>query len=558
MTDGVVATIRSSLLCSVAVAGLGTASRADELSDLKAQAAALEQQNQALTRRIDEVGRQQAAQQGSAANGVPAPAAPAGKPTLFGALFGTSPASAGPQPGGQTASGGAPTVTESRTGGVAPAIQAIGGTPPIPSSNALTYLGVTLYGNVDLGVSYQTHGTPLNNQYGPGLEYLVSKNSRGSLVSVAPNALSYSNIGLKGEEPLVSDLSAVFNVQTQFVPTSGNIVNNVGAEVQNNGIALNRQSSNGDSSRAGQAFQLAYGGLSSRRFGTLTFGRQNTFTLDGVIAYDPLFASNAFSVIGYSGGPAGGGDTEDARLDSSLKYVVNYGPVHAGAFYQFGGGTSDAPSGDGSGSGRNSYQFDLGAEYRGLDVDAIYSQVYDAVSASPLTSAQAATAPVGSLAASISDNKAVMLLAKYKIGKAQLFVGYENILYSNPRDPVAAGSQGLNGYVLSIINNNAYTNNKLLQVYWGGVRYAVTKRFYIDTAYYREHQSSYSGTGCNSTSLPTCRGDLNAYSLLANYRVTPRFDVYAGAMLSTVSNGFASGYLSNTSFDPTVGARFAF
>ena len=552
--------IRRSLLWSVAVVGLSIPVHADELTDLKAQAAALEQQNQALTRRIDEIGRQQAAQGSLPGAGVSAagPAPAPGKPTLFGTLFGTTPSASSPQSGGQTASGGAPTATESRAASAAPAIQAIGGTPPIPSANALTYLGITLYGTVDLGVTYQTHGTPLNSQYGPGLEYLVSKNSYRSQVSVAPNALSYSNIGLKGEEPLFAGLSAVFNIQTQFVPTSGNLTNSVGAEVQNNGIALNRQSSNGDSSRAGQAFQLVYGGLSSPRFGTLTFGRQNTFTLDGIIAYDPLFASNAFSVIGYSGGPAGGGDTEDTRLDSSLKYLVNYGPVHAGAFYQFGGGNSDAANGNGSGSGRNSYQFDVGAEYRQLDVDAIYSQIYDAVSASPLTAAQTLTAPVGSIATSISDNKTLMLLAKYKVGKAQLFVGYENILYSNPRDPVLAGSQGLNGYVLGVVNNNAYANNKLLQVYWGGVRYAVTKNFYIDAAYYREHQSSYSGTGCNSTSLPTCRGDLNAYSLLANYRVTPRFDVYAGAMLSTVSNGFASGFINNTSIDPTIGARFSF
>ena len=558
--DCATVTIRGSLLCSVALAGLVVSAHADELADLKAQAAALEQQNQALTQRIDEIGRQQTAQDTSTGAGVskPAPAPPPGKPTLLGTLFGTTPSTGAPQPGGQTASGGAPTVTESRTAGVAPAIQAIGGTPPIPSANALTYLGITLYGTVDLGVTYQTHATPLNSQYGPGLEYLVSKNSYRSQVSVAPNALSYSNIGLKGDEPLFAGLSAVFNLQAQFVPTSGNIVNNVGAEVQNNGIALNRQSSNGDSSRAGQAFQLAYGGLSSPRFGTLTFGRQNTFTLDGIIAYDPLFASNAFSPIGYSGGPAGGGDTEDTRLDSSLRYLVNYGPVHAGAFYQFGGSTTAGPNANGSGSGRNSYQFDVGAEYRRLDVDAIYSQVYSAVSASPLTAAQTLTAPAGSLAASISDNKAVMLLGKYTIGKAQLFVGYENILYSNPRDPISAGSQGLNGYVLGVVNNNAYTNNKLLQVYWGGVRYAVTKKFYIDAAYYREHQSSYSGTGCNSTNLPTCRGDLNAYSLLANYRVTPRFDVYAGAMLSTVSNGLASGFINNTSIDPTIGGRFSF
>ena len=202
----------------MALAGLVVSAHADELADLKAQAAALEQQNQALTRRIDEIGRQQTAQEASTSAGVskPAPTPPPGKPTLFGTLFGTTPSTSAPQSGGQTASGGAPTVTESRTAGVAPAIQAIGGTPPIPSANALTYLGITLYGTVDLGVTYQTHATPLNSQYGPGLEYLVSKNSYRSQVSVAPNALSYSNIGLKGDEPLFAGLSAVFDLQAQF------------------------------------------------------------------------------------------------------------------------------------------------------------------------------------------------------------------------------------------------------------------------------------------------------------------------------------------------------
>ena len=541
----------------LACASAAPAARADELQDLKAQIDALAKQNQALQKRIGRIAAQQG-RKGFApvpqSAEPPPPAPPQNQGYAASTLGGGGP----PPPGGQTASGGAPTVQESRAASAATPVQAIGGTPPVPAADALTYKGITLYGAVDLGVSYQTHGTPLSSIYSPGLEYLISKNSNRSLVSVAPNALSYSNIGLRGTEPLVPGLAAVFNVQTQFVPTSGSLTNSVGASAQNNGVALNRQSSNGDSSRAGQPFQIAYAGLSSPRYGTLTFGRQNTLSLDSVIAYDPMFASNAFSVIGYSGPYAGAGDTEDTRLDSTLKYLVNYGPVHAGAFYQLASGNHLTANGTGSGAGRSSYQFDLGAEYQGLDVDAVYSQIYDAVSISPLTAAQVLTAATGSLAASVSDNRALLLDAKYKIGKTQLFVGYENIYYHNPRDPIANGSQGLGGYVLSIVNNTAYNNNKQLQVFWGGVREGITKKFYIDAAYYRVHQNSYSGTGCTNTSLPTCRGDLAAYSLLATYRVSPRFDVYAGAMLSTVSDGLSSGFINNTTIDPTVGGRFAF
>ncbi len=546
------AKLKSSLVCATALVGFASFGHADELQDLKAQAAALERQNQALMQRINQIGVQQGAPGFSTA---PSPSQP-NVPGMIGNFF-TGGGSTPPSPG-TTAGGGAPTVTEGRVNSAAPAAQTIGGTPPVPTANALTYLGVTLYGAVDTGVAYQTHGTPLSGIYGPGLEYQISKNSNRSLVSLAPNALSYSFIGLRGSEPLFSDFSAVFNLQTQFIPTSGNIPNNVGSLAANNGVALNRQSSNGDSTRAGQAFINSYFGLSSRTFGTLTFGRQNSLTQDAIVAYDPMYASNAFSIIGYTGAYGGGGDTEDTRLDASLRYVVNVGPIHAGAMYQIGGGNSNAPLGTSSGAGRGAYQFDVGGDYGHFDIDAVYSQVYDAVAAGALSAAQVATAPVGSITGLISDNTAFLVAAKYKINRLQLFVGYENLYYHNPEEPLPQGAQGINNFILGVVNNVGYTNNKLLNTYWGGLRYAATTKLTLNAAYYRVHQSSYSGNGCTNISLPTCRGDLNGYSLLANYRITPRFDVYAGAMLSTVSGGLASGFISNTTIDPTIGARFAF
>ena len=163
----------------------------------------------------------------------------------------------------------------------------------------LTYHGITVYGTIDLGVAWQSHGTPFNGASVTGIEEFISKNGNRSLVSFAPNGLSNSNIGVKGYEEIVPGWAAIFDLQAGFDPYSLQLSNGPKSLMQNDGVALSRQTSNGDSSRAGQFYNgLGYAGISSPTFGTLTAGRQNSLTLDGVIAYDPLAASYAFSPLG--------------------------------------------------------------------------------------------------------------------------------------------------------------------------------------------------------------------------------------------------------------------
>ena len=161
--------------------------------------------------------------------------------------------------------------------------------PPVADDGSLTVHGITLFGTVDIGVTYQTHGTPLSNSAGLGLQYLISKNSNHSQFSLAPNAMSSSSIGLKGTIEIVPGVSGIFKLETAFLPTSGRLADGLGSIVQNNGVPLASQTTNADSSRNGQAFNsTAWAGLSSPTVGALTFGRQNALTLDGVIAYDPM------------------------------------------------------------------------------------------------------------------------------------------------------------------------------------------------------------------------------------------------------------------------------
>jgi predicted porin len=430
------------------------------------------------------------------------------------------------------------------------------GLPFVADDGSLTFHGITLYGTVDIGVAYQSRGTPLSNVAGLGLEYLISKNSNHSQFSIAPNAMSSSNIGLKGTVEVIPEVSAIFRLETAFLPTSGRLADGLGSIVQNNGVPLGSQTSNADSSRNGQAFNnAAWVGLSSPTYGALTFGRQNSLTLDGVIAYDPMGASGAFSVIGYQGTTAGTGDTEDARFDNAVKYRVSSGQFRASALYRFGA------------SGSSAYEAGVGVDYLGASFDAIYSHVNDAVSAAPLASvatitpAQLASAGSGLVAGTVSDNTSFMLLAKYGVGLAQLFAGYEHIQFANPGHPLEVGSQIPNsggGYSLGTVNNKAFTNKRVLQVFWGGAKYAVRPDIDLIAAYYHEQQNSFAGNGCSDNTSAACSGQLDAVSVVADYRFAKRFDVYAGAMFSKVSNGLSSGFLHTSTVDPTVGLRFTF
>jgi hypothetical protein len=64
----------------------------------------------------------------------------------------------------------------------------------IVTSCPLTWDGITVYGTIDAGVTWQSHGTPFNGTSAVGEEYLIRKNSNRALWGLAPNALTQSNI----------------------------------------------------------------------------------------------------------------------------------------------------------------------------------------------------------------------------------------------------------------------------------------------------------------------------------------------------------------------------
>ena len=413
--------------------------------------------------------------------------------------------------------------------------------------------GITFYGTVDVGISYDTHGQPNTTVGSTSSDYLVSKGGNKSIFTLSPGGLSQSSFGLRGAQDLGESWTGLFRLETGFNPLGGNIVDGGRSLVNQNGVPLKNQSAVDDSSQNGQAFtKAAYVGIANDRYGTLTAGRQNTLQADTISVYDPMLGSYAFSVIGFSGAYGGNGSTEDLRWDNSVKYLGAYGPARLGLMYQFGGTIARNDTG---------WAVDLGGDYAGLSVDAVYSHKKDLVSGASLSAAQLASIlPGGSLASlglspsntisgTVSDNDAYSFAAKYKWDPLTFSGGYQYMRFANPSSPLANGAVDLGGYTL-LTNNTSFTRNKIVQISFVGVRYAATSKLDLATAWYHVDQNGF------AASSPS--GSENAFSLMADYHFSKKFDAYAGLMYSQVIDGLANGYLHNNNIDPTIGLRYSF
>jgi predicted porin len=464
----------------------------------------------------------------------------------------------------------------------------------------LTWHGITLYGTYDVGVGWVSHGLS-ESAYNYEGESLVNRNGNHPEFLIAPNNLSQSGLGIKGKVEFLQDWFVVFNASTGINPQSGQLANLGATNVANNGFPRSSYSFAGDGSRAGQTFNDEFqGGISFTQLGTLTFGRQRALGTDAMLAYDPAGGAYSFSFIGYNGLMAGGGDTQDARWDNAIKYRIAYGPIHFGAMYKFVDGSGGCYSGSanwtaascsGEQPHNNAYGFDLGGVIEQFSADVVYQHVFQAISVlNPLLGPQSPTQPYQSTINSINthpisgdnllsttnteygivtDNTAVMVAAKYTWDPFKFFAGYEHIRQNNPSNPLGVGATAQGGYLLSGVEDNNLDSTKIVQVYWGGMKYTFNDgKTDITLSYYREQQNTFRvPPTCTPTNMrSSCGGYLNEGSFYVDHHFTRRFDAYAGIAYSNVSGGLAIAiphgpgvpYYHNDNVAPTVGARFTF
>jgi predicted porin len=407
----------------------------------------------------------------------------------------------------------------------AAAVALLAGAAAARADDTATINGITFYGILDVGVTYDTHGAPENTYGSINDPHVIQKYGNKDTWNLSNSNLNQSRIGLKGAEDLGDGWTGLFKLETAVNVSGGNIVDV---------------------------------GISNDKFGTLTAGRQTTMQADLIGTYDPLYNGYGFSLIGFSGTAAGSGSTEDARWDNSVKYLYSYGPFRIGAQYQFAGTVT---------RNDNGVAADVGFDYAGLSVDGVYVHKKDEISASPLSAAQVLTASAAgfditkTIAATAFDADSYTIAGRYTWDKFKFFAGFEYIKSMNPSSPIFAGNIDIGGYQIYAPNNTAFTNNREQEIVWGGARYQATTKFEIDAAWYYLHQNSYAtgaNTGCSDTRASNCSGEQHVISLLADYHFTKKFDVYGGVMYSDALNGLASGFLHNNNVSPSVGVRYTF
>jgi predicted porin len=438
--------------------------------------------------------------------------------------------------------------------------------------------GIRFYGTLDMGFGYMTNGTPIDKVTAPVIDPIIGKNSHGARWNFAPDAWGSSAVGVQVKEALGGGWSFVGQLETQFNPLGiGHLVSAPGSVQENVGLSLNQQTAPGDGNGNGKFYNgLGFAGVSNDTWGTLTFGRQNTLLKDGLNAYDSTGGSLAFSYTGLFGGPGGGGDTENSKATTAIKYRVNFANWHFGAFTQVGGydagnasqavGLGDAGADFKVGPGILSADFmggvTKGGISEGLTGASLLPGIPDPNAPQHLTVTQ-------------SDNYALLEMTKYSLDKLTLYAGYEFINFANPGSPVSSFTDITGQFIqpgsfgLTSINTTAYTINKHQQVMWTGAKYAWSGSVDFMLDYAHIIQNDYSGgvssaaaggvsQNCaqNSRALSSCGGQMDAISFVVDYRIAPKWDVYAGTEYSTQTGGMANGFMATNNWSTNAGIRF--
>lgn len=309
---------------------------------------------------------------------------------------------------------------------------------------------VTLYGIVDTSVRYLTNANANND----------------SQVAMGVGPITGSRWGLKGSEDLGSGLKTIFRLENGFNLWNG--------QLASSNTLFNR---------------WAYVGVSSDRYGTVTFGRQNTPLFDQLgDVFDPLTVGN-YDQDGWLPGALGYG----LRSNNSVKYAAGFGGLNVEAMYAFGG----IPGSIAAGS-----MYGMTASYAlgGLTLGAGYQQNADA-----------------------NNNKfrvvhlgAVYAFEAFKVSAgwlhAQDNTGIVNVYMGASDSPASTWTPRTNG---NRIDDGFYV---------GGTWQATPSLTFTMAGYYDKSRNA-----LNPDGITEGRGTRYSTTLLAEYALSKRTEVYATA-----------------------------
>ena len=294
----------------------------------------------------------------------------------------------------------------------------------------------------------------------------------------------------------------------------------------------------GASANAESAWDGFYAGLNA---GEARNSTCNNWSLSGAITDPAVLAafsnrscpSNSSSLVGfqfgYSGAIGGGlGITENARLDNSIKYENKVGYFSFGAQYKFNQTDSSEAADVGS-----DLEGMVGFKDGPLSVELVGSK-------SKNTPALGFKLFTSDVSLRISDTSGFMLAAKYELTpKATLNAGVEHTDQSNTSSLNNWGTQITTYYGMSLAGlvtakpyNPAWGAAPITAV-WVGGGYQLTEAFSLDAGYYdvdnggNSHNDQYT---------------IRQISLMPDYHLSKRFDVYAGLMFTHYSGSYVNQF----------------
>jgi predicted porin len=319
---------------------------------------------------------------------------------------------------------------------------------------------VTLYGIIDAGISYSNK--------------VATASGHDSLWKYGDGVASGSRWGLRGTEDLGNGLKALFVLENGF------------------------DSGTGALGQGGREFgRQAYVGIAKNNVGTLTFGRQYSFSTDIVGSNYTMGSQTPAGNFAYHINDVD--QLTSSRIDNAVKFTsASFYGVTFGGMYGFSNstnfaGTPTTTAGGVTTQGSSStYSFGLNYAQGPFSVGAAYTNIRFPNGASPAFSVSVANVNTGGL----RDLETFGIGAKYTIAAGAVFANWTHTKF----EPIAGAESKLNnfeiggkyafttalsaglGYTFSKLDDN--TEGKWHQVN-AAVDYALSKRtdVYVIGAY---------------------------------------------------------------------------
>lgn len=398
---------------------------------------------------------------------------------------------------------------------------------------------VELYGTIDLALGHVAHSLSTDGNYANTINaYNASAVAKvpNSVTGMINGGIDSSRWGLRGGEDLGGGFKVFYTLESGFNPQTG-VLSNSAASLASNSPNSTTVSSNG--SQNGQLFnRQASVGLADDKLGSIAFGRVYNTIYDVAVDYDPLYRSQTFSVLGESSAIGGGGGiSENARLDNSVKYKVKLGSVNVGALYKFGGVAGNASAGSG-------YVLNVGYDEGPFGIQGVYEAFTDSLKG-------ATSSVAGEVGVTNYDETAFIVAAKYRFGQATLKGGYESYTLKVPSDPVAAIGATYYGYTIASAANFSGANQTTAIWFIGG-DYGFTPAINLALGVYDQNPKA-------SSDGKQLDGNIYSYAALLDYHFSKRTDVYSGWLYSSYKGAnYSAPFIKTAGGDNASNYIFAF